>query len=62
MEKNSQNLGMKQNHKIVGIMNCDITKFADCLLPYKQNWLTEGTEGLVEKKTAASPKQKLPPN
>ena len=53
---------MKQNHKIVGIMNCDITKFADCLLPYEQNWLRECTEGLVEKKTAAPPKQKLPPN
>ena len=35
---------------------------AECLLLFKINWSTEGTEGLVEKKTAESSKQKPPPN
>ena len=29
MERNSQNWGLKQNHKIVGITNCEITKCGD---------------------------------
>ena len=32
---------------------------AECLLLYKINWSTEGTEGLVEKKTAVFSKQRF---
>ena len=35
---------------------------ADYLLLYEQNWLKEGTEALVLKKTAASSKEKPIPN
>ena len=37
-------------------------KQANYLLLYEQNWLKEGTEGLVLKKTAASSKEKPIPN
>ena len=52
---------------IISIVNCwkksqYVIKQADYLLLYEQNWLKEGTEALVLKKTAESSKYKPIPN
>ena len=41
MERNSRNWGLKQNHEIAGITNCEITKCGDPLYMGTDLWLLD---------------------